>query len=373
MGTLPSVARRDNVTILVAFVLVLFLVNNRSTFAKENEKAEKKNDLTILPIVYYTPETKIAGGLGGVCYLRASGNNSRQRTSSLLTDLVYTQRKQVIFEFLPDLYFKSGDYYLRGFLTLKRYSEKFYGIGRDAAEDKEEDYTFHAARLDVSFQKRVFKQIYAGVQYEFERNKILAVEPGGQLEGGELVGSRAGEASGIGLMLSWDSRDSIFFPRRGKYWQMSAKFFSRTLKSDYLFQKFNIDFRQYFPFFSSHALAVQATINVITGNPPFQMLSLLGGQSLMRGYYRGRYRDKDMIAVQLEYRMSVWRRLGLVGFLGCGDVSDRLSQFRLESFKMTGGLGVRYRIQRQESSNLRLDLGFSRESSGVYMTVSEAF
>ena len=103
------------------------------------------------------------------------------------------------------------------------------------------------------------------------------------------------------------------------------------------------------------------------------MLSLLGGQTLMRGYYRGRYRDKDMVVVQLEYRMPVWRRLGLVGFFGCGDVSDRLSQFRLESFKMTGGFGVRYRIQRQQGSNLRLDFGLSRESSGVYVTVNEAF
>jgi outer membrane protein assembly factor BamA len=190
---------------------------------------------------------------------------------------------------------------------------------------------------------------------------------------GDLLGSRAGEASGIGLVMSWDSRDSIFFPRQGKYCQTYAKFFGRYLKSDYLFQRFNINYRQYFPFFSSHALAVQATINVITGKPAFQMLSLLGGQSLMRGYYRGRYRDKDMIAVQLEYRMPVWRRLGLVGFFGCGDVSDRLSQFRLESFKMTGGVGARYRIQRQQGSNLRLDLGFSRESSGVYVTVNEAF
>jgi hypothetical protein len=364
---------RTKVKILFFSILVAFFANGRLTFATENEKAEKKNDLTLLPIVYYTPETKIAAGLGGVCYLRSSGNHSGRRTSSLLADLVYTQRKQVIFEFLPDLYLKSGNYYLRGFLSLKKYCEKFYGIGRDAAENKEEDYSFHAARLDVSFQKKVFKRVYAGIQYEFEHNKILAVEPGGELEGGELVGSRAGEASGIGLVLSWDSRDSIFFPKRGKYCQVSAKFFSRSFGSDYLFQKLNIDFRQYFPFISSHALAVQAAVNVITGNPPFQMLSLLGGQNLMRGYYRGRYRDKDMIAVQLEYRMPVWRRLGLVGFLGCGDVSERLSQFRLESFKMTGGLGVRYRIQRQESSNLRLDLGFSRESSGVYVTVSEAF
>ena len=31
------------------------------------------------------------------------------------------------------------------------------------------------------------------------------------------------------------------------------------------------------------------------------MLSLMGGESLMRGYYLGRYRDKNLVAGQVEY------------------------------------------------------------------------
>ncbi len=93
----------------------------------------------------------------------------------------------------------------------------------------------------------------------------------------------------------------------------------------------------------------------------------------MRGYYRGRFRDKNMIVLQMEYRVPILRKLGMVGFLGFGDVADKVDNFVLNNFKYSAGFGFRYLLNPQEKINVRLDFGFCNESFGVYIAVSEAF
>ena len=60
-------------------------------------------------------------------------------------------------------------------------------------------------------------------------------------------------------------------------------------------------------------------------------------------------------------------------FAGYGDVSDEIDGFRLRDFKYSAGGGIRFLINLQERTNLRLDFGFGKDSFGVYATISEAF
>jgi hypothetical protein len=114
-------------------------------------------------------------------------------------------------------------------------------------------------------------------------------------------------------------------------------------------------------------------MNVTTGNPPYSSLSLMGGESLMRGYYLGRYRDNHMLALQVEYHSPQWKRAGVVVFTGLADVAARFNDFRLRDLKYSVGFGLRYMINPEEKINLRLDFGFGKESFGVYMKILEAF
>jgi hypothetical protein len=93
----------------------------------------------------------------------------------------------------------------------------------------------------------------------------------------------------------------------------------------------------------------------------------------MRGLYEGRYRDKNVIAAQLEYRLPMWRRFGAVAFAGLGEVAPKIGNFELKSFKHTAGLGLRYQLVPAEKINLRMDFGWSKDSSGFYVALTEAF
>lgn len=47
--------------------------------AEQNEIERNKNRLIFLPIIYYTPETRIAVGLGGMYYFRTSRKKQESR------------------------------------------------------------------------------------------------------------------------------------------------------------------------------------------------------------------------------------------------------------------------------------------------------
>jgi outer membrane protein assembly factor BamA len=206
-----------------------------------------------------------------------------------------------------------------------------------------------------------------------DHNNMVEVEDGGLLDQGNIIGSEGGTTSGIGFLLDWDTRDNIFYPTSGSFHQFSATLFGNSLAGDFPYHKVTFDFRTYRPFSGSHVLALQGYLNIITDEPPFNTMSLLGGDNIMRGYYSGRYRDNNLLALQAEYRSPTWKRAGFVVFGGVGDVSPEIGRFRLDDLKYSVGFGLRYMINPEEKVNLRLDFGFGQDSFGLYMKVFEAF
>jgi outer membrane protein assembly factor BamA len=189
-----------------------------------------------------------------------------------------------------------------------------------------------------------------------------------------VLGNAGGNISGAGLTASYDTRDNVYFPASGRYYNVAVSWFDGAVGSDYDFINYNLDVRQYFSVTPSQVLVTQVFANFISGDPPFQAMSQLGGKSLMRGYYAGRYRDKNMMILQAEYRLPLWKRFGLVGFAGGGDVANKLSRFTVNDFKTSYGVGIRYAVSPKEKINIRLDLGFGKDPFvGPVITIGEAF
>ena len=125
---------------------------------------------------------------------------------------------------------------------------------------------------------------------------------------------------------------------------------------------------------ASPVIATRGLLIHTTGDPPFQQLAILGGQQLLRGYYEGRFRDRDLWALQAELRAGHWKRMGLVAFVGAGDVAHRFSELRLDEVQASYGLGLRWQLSASEGMQIRADLGFNDEGgSGFYLAFLEAF
>ena len=295
------------------------------------------------------------------------------RPSSLWLLAVYTQKKQFQIQLTPEVYLRKNSFVLNMALKYERFPQKFFGVGNDVPASEEEAYTPKTAGFRVAIKKRFLGNFYAGLQYEVENTVIQTAAPGGLLDSEDIVGSRGGWISGLGFNIIWDNRDNVFFPRRGRYFSLAADLYTPALGSDFSYTNVCLDLRTYVPVSSDQVLALQAYFKTRGGSPPFYHLALLGGDSIMRGYYRGRYRDKTLVAVQAEYRVPVWWRFGAAAFAGLGEVSAGLGDFRLANLKYSVGFGVRFKLDTREGTNIRVDFAWGEHSNGLYMTVQEAF
>ena len=92
----------------------------------------------------------------------------------------------------------------------------------------------------------------------------------------------------------------------------------------------------------------------------------------MRGYYEGRYRDKNKIETQIELRQHIWRRNGIVLWAGAGTVFPKFSKMRINHVLPNYGLG--YRWEFKKNVNVRLDYGLGKAGqSGFIFNINEAF
>ncbi len=324
-------------------------------------------------MVFYTPETKWALGGGGLYYFRPTKDKAVTRPSNISFIALYTQRKQLSFMLNPDLYLGRG-YHIQWNLKYSDFPDYFYGIGRDTPEESKELYASRLWELNLEALKQVYGALHLGFVYFFDRTKLTDIEEAPLLAAGDIPGSGGGTVSGLGLFMTYDSRDGVFFPTKGNFHQFSAAAFNPALGSDFTFTRFYLDLRKYFPLAKAHTLALQSRMLFHSGEPPFWRLGMLGGEKIMRGYYFGRYRDKNLIALQAEYRwVPVFWRLGLAAFAGIGDVAARIGHFNLKRMKYSYGLGLRFVFDPKQKLNIRLDFGFGKKTSGVYFTAVEAF
>ena len=100
---------------------------------------------------------------------------------------------------------------------------------------------------------------------------------------------------------------------------------------------------------------------------------MLGGTEIMRGYYKGRFTDQNMIAFQAEVRQYIFWRLGVAGFASAGQVGETLSSYGLDDFHYAYGGGIRLMLHEEEKLNLRIDFGFGENSNGIYVILKESF
>lgn len=340
---------------------------------KAKEKDAYKARLIGVPFIYYSPETKLAFGGGGVFNFRAGRRKEESRTSSIWGYASYNLARQFSILVKPEIFLKTNSVYLHANIRYERAPQLFYGIGNDMPAADEESFTPKTLTIQLGAMKRVIANLFAGLQYDFENLVLEKVEPGGRLDAGGIPGSEGGMFSGFGVSLHWDTRDAVLFPRRGVFAAFNADAYSAMAAGDASYDSLKLDIRKYVTVGADRVMALQVYIHSTGGDVPFQRLALLGGESLMRGYYKGRFRDKGLVALQAEYRQLVSARIGIAAFAGLADVFPGLREFRVERLKYSLGGGLRYVVNKRDGTAVRLDLAWGQACFGVYLTAKEAF
>lgn len=350
--------------------------------------ADRTKKLYILPLFSYSPETSLRLGAIGIYLFRPQEARAGTLLSSIKMPITYTLNNQPKVRISYDIFLNGNEHILEGFAEWQRFPLFFYGIGSKTTQEDEELFTSRTFGAEFSYLNKVAGRLFMGGRVTWIDSKTVEREEEGLLsEEGLIPGNDGGVSTGIGFIVRLDSRDNNFNATKGIYLQSSITTFQRSFGGDFKFTKFNLDFRKFFYPFHKHVLAFQLFSEYNWGQPPFELLALLGGDEVMRGHYEGRFRDKVFWATQLEYRLpinrnnwlglmeklSFWQRWGLAAFAGLGTVGPSLSDLPDSDIKYSLGFGIRYLILPKERVNIRIDFGFGTQRPGFYLNVREAF
>jgi len=338
---------------------------------------QRSKNLILLPLIYYSPETTLAFGLVTMNFFKLSkdSKDTITHTSNLRNAFVYTLNKQVVIDSKVNLLFKENKYWASARFTYLNFPEFYYGIGNNTPDSNQEQVAYQMINVEGRMLKKLYHSWYAGLQFNFQKMYNVFQQEGGLLDTEHTTGYTGGTSLGWGLLSIWDKRDNALNSSTGYYAELSARFFSKKRRSDFDYHMYQWDFRYFMDLTGDkkHVLAFHNVATFITGSPPFRRMGILGGSTIMRGLYQGRYRDRNLLAFQSEYRWQALNCWGLAVFAATGQVSNLIQTFSLDEFKYTYGAGLRFMLNKKERVNLRLDFGLGKKTSGFYINLAESF
>ena len=332
-------------------------------------KQNKKFDFSIIGGPHYSSDTKLGLGLVAAGLYRMDKNDTITQPSNVS---LYGDVSTVGFYLLGvrgNNIFPKEKYRLDYNLYFFSFPSSFWGIGYNngANDANESSYKRFQSQIKVNFLFRLVDNLYLGPLLSFDYIHGMDFEKPELLEGMALTTTNLS----TGFSLIYDSRDFLTNAYRGYYLKLEQRFSPSFLGNKYAFSTTDLRTSYYHPVWRGGILAGEFHTLLNYGNPPWGLMALLGSSYAMRGYYEGRYRDKNLMELQIELRQHVWKRNGVVVWGGLGSVFHDFSSLRGKHILPNYGFGYRWEFKKRV--NVRLDMGFGKGQKGFIFNINEAF
>lgn len=338
-----------------------------------------KPHFLVYPTLAYAPETSLEIGLSALYLFHAKGDYQNNRLSEFNAFTFFTLEQQYGLWLDHAVYGDRDRWISLGRLRWQRFPLLYFGIGPAVSDEfpavADADYLLFRERL----LRQTLPNLFVGLSVDFQYlyNVDFQLKPENQLP--LPVGADGSLTLGLGASTVYDTRQNVLNERDALYAEASFQEYSPLWGSEYSFRSLTLDFRGFFPTTADkkQVLAVQAFGNFLGGDSiPFQQMSLLGNESLLRGYYTGRYRDNHYLAAQVEYRLLPFpfaKRWGAAAFFGAGTVAPEIGDFRLDLLRPAGGAGLRFLLFPDKDIYVRFDVALTPEGPNYYFFTGEAF
>jgi len=208
---------------------------------------------------------------------------------------------------------------------------------------------------------------WGGLSYAFATTQVRFDAPAGTP--GLPSFQSESRVGGLTPSLTFDSRDTIFTPSRGTYFEATAGCFSEALGGDTEFQRVNLVAMQYVPLHPRWTLGVRADVNGSFGDEPFYARPFVH----LRGAPAMRYQGEEVAQIEAELRWQFWRRFSLVGFVGGGTAWNDFERFDKSVTVVTGGTGFRYELARKYGLHMGVDVAFGPDDPVIYVQFGSAW
>jgi outer membrane protein assembly factor BamA len=230
--------------------------------------------------------------------------------------------------------------------------EDFFGLGPDSSRDDEVIYGLRNTVLGSygTYRPMAWLNLTAGVDYSnpdidafSEEDSLLRV---------------FGPADAPGVLVQPDffrysatvdvnNRAPLGNPRRGGRYAVTYHRYDDAEIDLFSFNRVDIDLQHYLPIvrdrrvLALHARAVMTDADA-GAEVPFYFQPTLGGPDDLRGFRHFRFRDRNTLLFQAEYRWEIFTAVDGALFYDIGKVAPRRQDFHLSDFERDFGIGFRF-------------------------------
>lgn len=257
-------------------------------------------------------------------------------------------------------------------INLSTFSTQFWGIGYANADndDNETDYRRNRIYALARFMVKLAPNTYIGpfVNYQLTQGKGIHDDKRHLWEGQQLTT----HSNTAGLSFTYDSRDFMLNATRGVFLQIDQTFTPRCFgNGDNNYSSTEATFSTYGRLWKGAVLAGELHGMFNYGHTPWSQLAEVGTNDRMRGYYQGRYRDKNLIEGQVELRQHIKGRNGVVAWVALANAFPDFDHIAWRRTLPNAGVGYRWEFKKR--INIRIDYGFTRNGGGFIFNINEAF
>jgi len=332
----------------------------------------------------YSLATGIAFNVTGSFAFYVS-EDMKTNISSVLLSPIITAKQQLVVPLQFSIWTKDNKFNIQGDWRFLKYPEDTYGLGGTTTDADAVQLDYDQIRLYTFVLKTLGKNFYAGLGYQYDNHWNIAqlgVPPNTVTDFDKYGFNSSSISSGISADVLLDTRTNSINPEAGStYANIVFRQNLQALGSDANWSSLLIDARKYFRLSdrSDNILAIWSyNWLTVSGKPPYMDLPSTGWDAYSntgRGYVQSRFRAKNMIDLETEYRFGIMRNglLGGVVFANAQTYSETAGNL-LKPIIPGWGAGLRIKFNKFSKTNICLDYGFGLHgSNGLFVNLGEVF
>ncbi len=171
--------------------------------------------------------------------------------------------------------------------------------------------------------------------------------------------STLSEATAI---LNFDTRNNIFSPTKGFYFELSGTYSDTWMGGDDLYGRLTTREIGYIPATNNIMVGVRNENTFSFGDVPFYVRPIV----ILRGAPLMKYQNKNTTVTEVQVDWNFYRRWNLVGFTGIGNAFASFGEFNEGKSVANIGTGFRYLLARKFGMQMGMDFAQSTDDFAFY-------
>ena len=357
----------------IMLFIVLIAVSNftyaqdsaTDTIAAQSAIVKSEKRVQFAPVPYISYDRSIGFTFGGVPMIMYRLNEKDTISPKSLTGAmaIFTTNKTWAAILFSQMYFNEDKY--RVTLAAGMASVNFQFWLDDPYNPGYIDYNTGANFFFAQLQRKVINNLYLGLNFRYTK-MVTAYD----IEG---VPEETSNLYGLGGIVSYDTRDDVYYPHKGFITNINYISFPGFLGNELVSNKIELDHNHFFGMPNERdVLAIRFFGGFGIGDLDFNQQYGVGDTDI-RGYTQGYYRGEQKITGQAEYRWNPFDKIGFVGFAGVAMVFSGVNEEDDGRLLPGAGAGFRYNVFPENHMNVGVDLAVAKDDWGIYFRIGEAF